>query len=129
MMRAHALFRLSRGAIGTLIAISFLAFCGPVDADASEFVAGSEDIPLMPGLTAVADAGLVFDSPAGRVVESVYESVGDGNAVRAFYSETLPALGWRVLSDDRFEREGEVLEIDFFGNGGGLTVRFTLAPI
>lgn len=82
----------------------------------------------MPGLIAVEEAGMRFDSPAGRIVESVYEGIGDRDAIRVFYAETLPALGWQAFSEDRFLRDGEQLEIDFFGAGSTLTVRFTLAP-
>ncbi len=105
-----------------------VALCAGMAAHAGEFVAGSEDLPLMPGLIAVEEAGMRFDSPAGRIVESVYEGIGDRDAIRVFYAETLPALGWQAFSEDRFLRDGEQLEIDFFGAGSTLTVRFTLAP-
>lgn len=116
--------RLAARHIGAaLISVSLMG-----TAVAADFVAGSEDIPLMPGLVAVADAGMRFDSPAGRIVESVYEGGGDREAVSAFYAATLPELGWVADAPDQFRREGELLEIDYFGAGEALTVRFTLAP-
>lgn len=97
--------------------------------DAPTFIEGSEDIPLMEALVGVPDAGIVFDSPAGRIVEAFAAGATDREAVLAFYGETLPALGWTARGRDRFTREGERLSLDFFGPDGNLTVRFTLAPI
>ena len=37
---------------------------------AEQFLAGFEDLPLMPGIKPVANAGVAFDSPGGRIVES-----------------------------------------------------------
>ncbi|MBP5858051.1 hypothetical protein KAJ83_13615 [Marivibrio halodurans] len=93
------------------------------------FIEGSEDIPLMETLAGVPDAGIVFDSPAGRIVEAFAAGPTNREAVLAFYGETLPALGWTARGRDRFTREGEQLSLDFFGPDGDLTVRFTLAPI
>lgn len=95
---------------------------------AQEFLEGLEDVPLMPGLVGVADAGMVFDTPAGRIVESYAAGAVDRGSVLAFYGETLPALGWAARAPGLFLREGEILELDFFGVGGELVVRFTLAP-
>lgn len=97
-----------------------------------EFLPGFEDVPKAPGLAAQEADVLVFDSPAGRIVE-VY-AVGAENwlDVTTFYSGTLQQLGWvtRNTSEEsvRFVREGEVLTLDRFGADGALTVRFTLAP-
>jgi hypothetical protein len=97
-------------------------------AEATAFLEGSEDIPLMGDLASVPDAGIVFDSPAGRIVESFAAGQTSREAVLAFYTDTLPALGWEARSRVLFEREGEQLSLDFFGPDGELTVRFTLAP-
>lgn len=112
-------------------ALAFCAFCliGTGMAGAQGFLTGFEDLPLAPNLRAVEDTGLVFDSPAGRIVEGY--ATGDTNAaaVQEFYQETLPALGWIHEDGSRFRREGEQLVIDYFGSAGALSVRFTLAPL
>ena len=97
-------------------------------AQAQDFLEGLEDVPLMPGLTAVADAGMVFDTPGGRIVESYGTGTLNRGEVIGFYAETLPALGWTAMSEVRYVREGEVLVLDLFGPDGDLLVRFTLAP-
>lgn len=116
--------------LGWLLA-AWLAFAGalavPAAADQA-FIEGSEDIPLMQGLASLPDSGIVFDSPAGRIVEAYAAGPVSRDEVAAFYAETLPALGWEAESRVRFLREGEALSLDFFGADGALTVRFTLAP-
>ncbi len=97
-------------------------------AQAAEFLAGFADLPLMPGLEAVEDAGLVFDSPSGRIAEAYASGLVGRSAVTDFYRDTLPALGWQRRAENRYEREGEELTIDFFEGGSGITVRFTTAP-
>ena len=47
-----------------------LLLIAPLAAHADEFVAGTEDVPLMPGLTPVQGSSLVFDKPQGRIVEA-----------------------------------------------------------
>ena len=82
----------------------------------------------MSGLASVSETGMVFDTPAGRIVESFAAGDVERAAVLGFYRDTLPALGWAAEGAGRFVREGEILALDFFGDGGELVVRFTLAP-
>jgi hypothetical protein len=94
----------------------------------ARFISGTEDLPLMTGLDEVEDGGLVFDTPAGRLVEARAEGALAASAVRAFYAETLPQLGWRSLENGAYAREGEVLTIDITEGNGRLAVRFALTP-
>lgn len=103
-----------------------LAICAA--ASAGEFLAGFDDLPVMPGLSPVKDAGIVFDTPAGRIVEGYAAGAVTREKVRRFYGRTLPQLGWSTAEGSEFRREGEKLKIDFKGKDGALTVRFTLSP-
>ncbi|MBK1696998.1 hypothetical protein CKO21_07035 [Rhodovibrio salinarum] len=94
----------------------------------SDYVADIVDLPLMEGLREVADAGMAFDKPSGRIVEAYAHGTVDTAAVRRFYRQTLPQLGWQRLGQDQFTREGERLQIDYLGADGDLTVRYTLQP-
>jgi hypothetical protein len=100
----------------------------PLAALAQGFVAGTEDVPLMPGLQPVAGSALTFDKPQGRIVEAQASGPVTRAAVNTFYAQTLPQLGWRPAGGDAWRREGETLRIDFHGHDGALTVGFTLAP-
>ncbi len=93
----------------------------------SVFIEGLGDVPLMPGLSVIEDAGVRFDAPGGRIVEVVAVGQVTANAVNAFYDETLPQLGWRIGGAE-FRREGEALRLEFSKGEGGLAVRFLLTP-
>ncbi|HEX9789119.1 MAG TPA: hypothetical protein VGA60_00540 [Kiloniellales bacterium] len=101
---------------------------GPGAADGAGFVAGVEDLPLMAGLADVANAGVVFDKPGGRIVEAYAEGAVSRADVLGFYRQTLPQLGWQTAGETAFTREGERLEIVILGSDGDLVVRFTLQP-
>ena len=103
--------------------------------DGKHFVAGIEDLPVMPGLESLPEESVVFDKPEGRIVEvlqNVRHALGRGALDEAevleFYGRTLPELGWQKLSDSRFQREGEVLSLELTQSGDGLLVAFRLAP-
>ena len=83
----------------------------------------------MPGLEQGKDSGTVFDSPAGRVIEAYAEGSVAAADVDAFYAETLPQLGWRRMSERRYRREGEILEITpHRADKASVRVRFYLSP-
>jgi len=94
---------------------------------AQAFLPALEDVPLMPGLEAVAPV-TAFDTPAGRVVVVHAQGGVTPAAVSAFYDQTLPQLGWRLSPAQSFLREGERLELTFLGDGDPLVVRYILSP-
>jgi hypothetical protein len=100
----------------------------PAAAATGEFVAGTEDVPLMPGLQPVAGSSLVFDKPQGRIVEAQAAGKTSRDAVHDFYAATLPQLGWKAAGGNVWRRDGEVLRLDFHDHDGALTVGFTLSP-
>lgn len=100
----------------------------PLPAQADSFVAGTEDVPLMPGLRPVAGSSLAFDKPQGRIVEAQAAGKVTRAAVHQFYATTLPQLGWKHAGAEAWRRESEMLRLDFHGPDGDLTVGFTLSP-
>ncbi|HLZ67516.1 MAG TPA: hypothetical protein VKQ29_14885 [Aliidongia sp.] len=118
-----------------ILASPCLAGSGLVSASYAQavYVPGTEDVPLMPGLSSDDGASLVFDKPQGRIVEAAARGAVTRHAVMAFYDESLPQLGWRRAAagsagSKTFERDGERLSLDFDGRDGNLQVAFTLAP-
>lgn len=111
-------------AMAIVLALAF----GMAPAAADDFFGMLEDVPVMAGLNPVEDAGIAFDAPSGRIVEAYAIGEVSRQAVRNFYNETLPQLGWQAGAGETFLREGETLSIDFFGPDDELTVRFTVAP-
>ncbi|MEQ8816649.1 MAG: hypothetical protein RLO51_18000 [Thalassobaculum sp.] len=111
-----------------IIGVGLLWGAAPAPVRADAFVDGFEDLPLMPGLRNVPAASVSFDAAVGRIVVAFAEGAVRMPAVRAFYTETLPQLGWKPEGADRWLREGEVLTLDTVVEGNGLVVRFELAP-
>jgi hypothetical protein len=111
-----------------VLALAATAFLGATVFAADLFVPGTEDLPLMPGLTPVANSSLVFDKPEGRIVEAAAAGKVTRAAVEKFYAATLPALGWEKSGAWSWRRENESLKIDATGRDGALTVGFTLTP-
>ena len=115
-----------------LIVLGLGLLSAPLSAQDSGFIEKVTDLPLMPGLSEVKDAGVVFDKPDGRIVEAYAEGEVERKAVLGFYHDTLPQLGWTRAKASgaaaTFRREGENLALDFLDGGGALVVRFTLTP-
>jgi hypothetical protein len=104
----------------------------PVPASAGDFVPGIEDLPLMAELEPIDGSGFAFDTASGRLVEAYAGGAVEPGAVLAFYESALPALGWEAVAetaaDQTWQREGEILAIEFVEGAEPLTVRFQLAP-
>ena len=112
------------------LAVLSLLLALPAAADEAGFVAGFDDLPLMTALSELGDAGVIFDTPQGRIVERYASGATDAAAVSRFYGDTLPALGWQASGPLEYEREGERLTITIYppDSAQRLTVRFSLAP-
>jgi len=114
-----------------VVAATLWAFAvpgGPSFAQAENYVAGIRDLPLMPGLSALPDSGVVFDKPGGRIVEAFAEGSATPQSVIDFYDETLPQLGWQREAPGAYLREGERLTLAFSQEAGKITVHFRLLP-
>ncbi len=98
-------------------------------AGAESFVPGTQDLPLMAGLAPVAEEALVFDKPAGRIVQAEAAGTSAPDEVRRFYADTLPQLGWKAAGPLAWVREGERLDLALDRRDGRTLVRFTLSPV
>lgn len=117
--------------VAAVSAALMLTLASPIRAVGGEasFLSGVEDLPLMEGLAEAPEAGSVFDTPSGRIVEAYCEGVSVTWAqVAGFYAATLPQLGWTEDKANTYRREGEVLRIELLGRSRPITVRFTVAP-
>ncbi|MGF1630481.1 MAG: hypothetical protein ACFCUT_13490 [Kiloniellaceae bacterium] len=115
-------------AIALLCLAALPGLAAAQDTDSGGYVAGIPDLPLMPGLQALPDNGLVFDKPGGRIVEAFAEGGMTPQSVTAFYDETLPQLGWQREAPGAYLREGERLRLDLSQDARGVTVQFRLFP-
>ena len=92
------------------------------------FVPGTEDVPLMEGLQPIEGGMMQFDSPSGRIVESLAYAEFSMDVIRKFYSETLPALGWTQSKQTYYIRNEERLVLELWVEQGFSMVRFRLTP-
>ena len=95
---------------------------------ADVFLSRLEDLPLAPGLSEDATAGLSFDSAAGRIVEAYARGNLTEDQVLRFYQETLPQLGWTADNARQYRRSGERLRLDVRRSGQGLVVHYSVSP-
>lgn len=93
----------------------------------TRFLTAFEDIPLAPGLGERAEVEFAFTAAEGRIAEAMAEGRATEGAVRAYYGEALPALGWAAEGADSFVRGRERLTLAYAtGSDGALIVRFRL---
>jgi len=118
-----------------LIALALILLCPTLAGAAEAFLTAIEDVPLAPSLSEQATGGMVFDSPTGRIVEAVATGTVPADQVTAFYTQTLPQLGWSSAGKMIFKREAETLRITIEPapqkgavQKDAIIVRFNLAP-
>jgi hypothetical protein len=112
----------------TLVLIATPVSAPIADAGAYTFLTGFADIPLFDGLIVNNETGVNFDTPAGRIVETIAEGRVTRESVTRFYQSTLPQLGWVRAGTLAFEREGERLTLSMRNANGGLAVHFKITP-
>lgn len=86
------------------------------------------DVPLAPNLSLEDDSEAVFDVPEGKIVEVTAFGSADLEETRAFYKESLEALGWQAVAgqENAYKRDEESLEIAFDDGENDLQVKFRL---
>jgi hypothetical protein len=105
-----------------------LLLASPVAAQQSGFLAGTEDVPLLKGLSTDPATLVVFDKPEGRIVEVEAKGAVSRAAVEKFYATSLPQLGWEADGRNVWRREKEQLRLAFKGADGDLRVAFSISP-
>lgn len=111
------------------LAVFLLAAASPVFADKTVYSSAIDDLPLMAGMREIADNAVIFDDPAGRIVETTVVTAWPEEKVKAFYAETLPSLGWQSSGPAEFRRDDEQLAIAFHATPGENLVSFSITPV
>ena len=96
--------------IAMATALAAYMLCSSSIAAISEELTFVADIPLMPDTELDTLRSVSFDTADGRVFVLFVQMEANDQAVRAFYSETLDALGWEVAGNN-FVRRGEMLKL------------------
>ena len=74
------------------------------------FVPGT-DVPLMDGLVVDENDSFSFDTPAGQIMTVSAQTTAPVKEVKAFYGESLPALGWQQISATQYHRDQDELSL------------------
>ena len=93
---------------------------------AQTFLPGTEDIPLMDGLTQVEETAS-FDNPAERMVLVEAQTKLPPKKVSQFYKETLTNLGWTEKKTNTFERGNDSFSIDIISSEKTSQIQFRLS--
>lgn len=116
----------------TFLSLALMAslIAGGSASAATRFASAVEDLPLMAGLDETASAP--FETAQGRIVRVEAAGSVRADAVRAYYAETLPQLGWRRTGDAEtltFTRAGERLVVRVEPvPGDAVRVSFLITP-
>ena len=116
----------------TTLIIATLLLAVPVvhaQAEPARFFVAASDVPIMDGLVEDQQAGFVYDSPQGRVIESVaiLHQVSEED-VRRFFNESLPVFGWAFSGADEFVRGKEILSIRIDTHRDQKVLTLSIAP-
>lgn len=87
------------------------------------------DVPVMPGMRELVDESLNFDKPEGRIISvtAVSDTLAPA-AIKNFYQEALPQLGWKAESAGVFFRENERLSLIVEQKEGVSIARLQISP-
>ena len=94
----------------------------------TEFVEGSDDVPLFSSLKKFGEEDVDFDSASGSISSLIYESSVNLDEVRNFYIKTMPQMGWKIHQNGKkkivFYRQKQKLEIELTKENGKNLVKF-----
>ena len=83
----------------------------------AEFLPQTEDVPLMDGIKVQDSEFFSFDSPSGQILTIDGKTDIKPVDIRAFYTETLPSMGWKKTAPDTYMRGTDSLMISFPNQG------------
>lgn len=89
------------------------------------YVPGTEDIPLMEGMV-IESAPILFDKNQGEVLITRASTPLLPKDILSFYKKTLRNLGWIHVSENKFKREMQVLDIEIGKRREKTTINFEL---
>ena len=97
----------------------------------TQYVLGSDDIPLFSDLKQLDQESTNFDTISGNIVISSYIGNIKLSEVKYFYLGALPQLGWKLDSEEgnnfSYKRNNDILKISLKQNDNKLLVKFFIS--
>jgi len=105
----------------------------PAVSNAAQFFEALYDVPILMDLKEVPDSAVIFDKPSGRIAQVVASSLQGRQEVADAYEAALSQMGWVVVTEGKYRRDNEVLEISVTksdsSKGEALFIEFSLNPL
>ncbi len=98
----------------------------PIRALGQDFIPGTEDIPLMEGLSIDENETVIFDSPDGQIMTVLAKTSQKSQDVKRFYKASLTALGWKEISPSTYQRGQDALSLTVSPQQDSTSVKFQI---
>lgn len=104
------------------------AYCDKVNTNdkITFFVDGIQDVPLHQNMIIKENSLIMFDTNQGNLVEVEIKGDQKISNLKNFYNEVLPNLGWQMLKKNKFKRDQNFLEIQYYIEKKKTIVKFKL---
>lgn len=90
----------------------------------TDFIPGTDDLPMMDKMVVDENETISFDTPAGQILNVTAKTPLSGSKVLSFYDASLAALGWQKKSTGHYKRDKDEIIIQTQPKSNGTTVRF-----
>lgn len=104
----------------------FIILIHPSFLESNKFIDGVEDLPLHEKMEFVENSLILFDTNEGRIVQLDTKGKVEKKVVKDFYNQLLPNLGWRLVKENKFSRQDEIIEIEFSEKNDFLFLKFRI---
>lgn len=100
-----------------------LAICNEIS-----FVNGINDIPIFKNMKNIEDSLVVFDTNKGRFVTSEIFGENNQKKIESYYEKILPNLGWEKIKTSKYQREEEILDLEYKNIDEKVHLIFKISP-
>ena len=100
-----------------------LAICNEIS-----FVNGINDIPIFKNMKNIEDSLVVFDTNKGRFVTSEIFGENNQKKIESYYEKILPNLGWKKIKTSKYQRDEEILDLEYKNMDEKVHLIFKISP-
>ena len=100
-----------------------LAICNEIS-----FVNGINDIPIFKNMKNIEDSLVVFDTNKGRFVTSEIYGENNQKKIKSYYEKILPNLGWKKIKPSKYQRDNEILDLEYKNIDEKVHLIFKISP-
>ena len=100
-----------------------IAICNEIS-----FVNGINDIPIFKNMKNIEDSLVVFDTNKGRFVTSEIYGENNQKKIESYYEKILPNLGWKKIKPSKYQRDNEILDLEYKNIDEKVHLIFKISP-